>query len=58
MTLQSYVSQKCIEEGEMNTLYFSNLREDWKAVASLLITKVKCRDTKTIEKDFPAFFVG
>lgn len=45
---------KWIEEGEKNTSYFSSLekrRQGNKAVSSLLIKGVECKDVKTIEKE-------
>lgn len=48
-----------IEEGEKDSSYFSNLekrRQENKAVKSLLINEVECKDTKTIEKDVFSFY--
>jgi len=50
---------KWIEEGEKNTSYFSNLekrRQENKAISSLLINGVECKDNKTMENTVFAFY--
>lgn len=50
---------KWIEEGEKNTSYFCNLekrRHEKKAVSSLLIKGVECKEAKIIEKEVFMFY--